>query len=85
MMGGGDKLDYETRLKMMGLTTLETRRIRADMIEVYKILNGLEGIESGSKFIKRVGIFRGHSQKLFKKRVRLDAGKYCFSNRVCDE
>jgi len=25
MMGGGDNLDYE----MMGLTTLETRRIRA--------------------------------------------------------
>jgi len=57
----------------------------ADMIEVYKTLNVLEGIESGSMFIKRVEISRGHSQKLFKKRVRLDEGKYCFSNRVCDE
>jgi len=55
------------------------------MIEVYTILNGLEGIESGSMFIKRVRISRGHSQKLFKKRVRLDMGKYCFCNRVCDE
>jgi len=45
----------------MGFTTLETRRIRADMIEVYTILNELEGIESGSMFIKRVGISRGHS------------------------
>jgi len=36
-------------------------------------------------FIKKVGISRGHSHKLFKKRVRLDVGKYCFSNRVCDE
>jgi len=40
-------------------------------------------------FIKRVGISRlksrGHSRKLFKKRVKLDVGKYCFSNRVCDE
>jgi len=50
------------------------------MIEVYTILNGLEGIESGSMFIKRVGISRGHSQKLFKKRVKLDVGKFCFSN-----
>jgi len=66
----------------MGLTTLETKRIRADMIEVYKMLNGLEGIESWSMFIKRVGIFiGGHSQKLFKNKGRLDMGKY-FSNRV---
>jgi len=42
-------------------------------------------IESESMFIKRVEISRGHSQKQFKKRVRLDVGKYCFSNRVWDE
>jgi len=70
-------------VKVMGLTTLvESRRIGADMIEVNTILKGLEGIESGSMFIKRVGISRGNSQKLFKRRVRLDVGKYCFSNRV---
>ena len=33
---------YRERLKFLGLTTLETRRIRADMLEVYKILNGLK-------------------------------------------
>jgi len=27
---------------MVGLTTLETRRLRADMIEVYRILRGFE-------------------------------------------
>jgi len=48
-------------------------------------LNGLEGIEKGSMFIWRLGISRGHSHKLFKRRVRLDVGKYCFSSRVCDE
>jgi len=26
MMWGGDNLDYENRLKVMGLTTLETRK-----------------------------------------------------------
>jgi len=36
-------------------------------------------------FIKRVEISRGNSQKQFKKKVRLIVGKYCFSNRVCDE
>jgi len=34
MIGVGDNSDYETRLKVMGLATLDTRRIRADMIEV---------------------------------------------------
>ena len=31
------------------------------------------------------GTMRGHSLKLFKRRVRLDVGKYKFGNRVCDE
>ena len=37
-------LDYESILKRVGLTTLETKRLRADMFEVYKIMNGMEGI-----------------------------------------
>ena len=31
-------ISYETRLKEYGLTTLETRRLRGDQIEVLKIL-----------------------------------------------
>ena len=31
------------------------------------------------------GVTRGHSLKLFKRRVRLDVGKYKVGNRVCDE
>ena len=33
-------LSYEERLKECGLTTLETRRLRGDHIEVFKIFNG---------------------------------------------
>ena len=32
---------YEERLEAVGLTTLENRRIRADLIEVFKICEGL--------------------------------------------
>jgi len=34
--------DYEKRLRIVNLTTLETRRQRADLLEVYKIIRGLE-------------------------------------------
>jgi len=37
---------YETRLKSLNLTTLETRRIRGDLIEVFKIFKGFDDIDS---------------------------------------
>ena len=43
-------LTYEERLKECGLTTLETRRIMGDQIEVFKILNGYENIDSNIFF-----------------------------------
>ena len=39
-------LTYDERLKECGLTTLETRRLRGEQIEVFKILNGYENIDS---------------------------------------
>ena len=38
-------LSYESRLLQCGLTTLETRRLRGDQIEVFKIVNGYEDVE----------------------------------------
>ena len=37
-------LNYESRLFQCGLTTLETRRLRGDQIEVFKIVNGYEDV-----------------------------------------
>ena len=36
---------YEMLLKEFGLTTLETRSLRGDQIEVFKILKGYENID----------------------------------------
>ena len=38
-------ISYEMRQKERGLTTLETRRLSEDQIEVFKILNGYENID----------------------------------------
>ncbi len=43
-------LRYENRLKECGLTTLESRRLRGNQIEVFKILNGCENIDSNIFF-----------------------------------
>ena len=76
-------LTYEERLKECGLTTLETRRLRGDQIEVFKILNGYENIDSNIFFeIKESKITRGHNYTLVKKQSRLDVRKFLFSQRT---
>ena len=97
MVQGFKELEYEVRLKNLGLTTLETRRIRADMIEVYKIINKLEGLDEKMFFERRGRAsdpvtstassvnLRRNSCSIFKKRFRLDTGKFSFGNRVINE
>ncbi|CAL4256109.1 unnamed protein product, partial [Meganyctiphanes norvegica] len=38
-------LSYEQRLEQLELTTLEERRIRGDLIEVYKIMHGIDKVD----------------------------------------
>jgi len=40
MVEGLKKLPYETRLKRLGIYTLEKRRLRGDLTETFKILTG---------------------------------------------
>ena len=77
-------LRYEERLKEFGLTTLETRRLRGDQIEVSKILNGYENIDSNffSLKINESKITRGHNHTMVKKQSRLGVTKYLFSQRT---
>ena len=46
MMSGLEKVPYEERLKRLNLTTLKTRRIRGDLIEVFKVFKGLDDLRS---------------------------------------
>ena len=79
-------LKYEERLKECGLTTLETRRLRVDKIEVFfRDIEWLqyENIDPNLFFeIKESNISRGHNFTLVKKQSRLDVWKYLFSQRT---
>ena len=74
------------RLKECGLTTLETRRLRRDQIEVFKILNGYENIDRNIFFaVKEESRTRGHGVTLAKKQCRLDIRNFSFSQRTVNE
>ena len=77
---------YEDRLKVFKLTTLEERRKRGDAIETYKLLNGLENIESDQFFkVIREGPSthtRGHPLKLELQQVRTEKRRNFFSIRT---
>ena len=56
---------------------------RGDQIEVFKILNGYENIDSNHFFeIKESKITRGHNFTLMKKQSRFDVRKFSFSQRT---
>ena len=69
-------LDYLilSRLRILKITTLETRRVRADLLEVFKIINGLDSIFPANFFImeNEHGKTRGHPYKISKLHSRLD-------------
>ena len=66
-------ISYEMLLKVCRLTTLETRRLRGDQIEVFKTLNGYENIDRNICFsVKAERRTRGHGITLAKKQYSPD-------------
>ena len=73
-------ISYEMCLKECCLTTLKTRRLRGDQIEVFKILNGYENIDRNTFFsVKEERRTRGQGATLAKKQCKLNIRKFPFS------
>ena len=50
MVSGLKGRTYEEKLAEVGLTTLEERRVRGDMIEVFKIMHGHDDVDRNTWF-----------------------------------
>ena len=83
MLPGPDGLSYKERLDRLGLFPLERRRLRGDLIEVYKIMRGIDQLDSQYLFPKvRESKTRGHRFKVRGKRYkRVQRGNF-FTQRV---
>ena len=76
-------LEYKKRLEILGLWTLEERRNRADLIEMFKIVKGKSGIKLEAMFeIDQNSGTRGHSYKVKKKFSKGNTRHYFFSERI---
>lgn len=80
---GLKRLEYHDRLLALNMFTFERRKLRGDMILVYKMFQGLVNIDVNDFFILETDIrTRGHEFKIKKVNCNLDIRKHFFSHRV---
>ena len=85
MINGMGEDEYSVRLSKTKLLSLEMRRLRSDLIEVFKIMHNLEGVKREDFFQLRTATGRrGHSLTILKQHCRLNVRKYFFTHRVED-
>ena len=85
MINGMGEDEYSVRLSKTKLLSLEMRRLRSDLIEVFKIMHNLEVVKREDFFQLRTATGRrGHSLTILKQHCRLNVRKYFFTHRVVD-
>ena len=80
---GLSNLCYKERLNIVGLETLELRRMHTDLLTLYKLIHKKIdcSLINTFKFNNTVNT-RGHAYKLVKESFRVDCRKYSFTCRV---
>ena len=77
-------MSYSDRLRKCKLPTLHYRRIRGDMIEMFKILTGkYDRAAIPDMHGADYSVTRGHSLRLSKCRCKYGLRKYYFCNAQC--
>ena len=67
-------LDYQQRLLRLDLTTLRTRKLKGDLIQMFKLVNSYEQIEFNK------GINFGLNTKLGSQKYELRRNSYCLTS-----
>ena len=77
---------YEDRLRDLNLFSLEKRRIRGDMIEVWKIISGHENLDRSYFFeLQENSITRSNGCKIVGRRFQTEIARNWFTYRVVNE
>ena len=80
---------YEHRKSVLGLTSLEDRRIRGDLIEVYKIMHGFEKVQRAKFFILESEIhdypIRGNELRIWPPDTKTRRRRKFFDLRIIKE
>ena len=76
-------LPYEERLRELDLPSLAYRRRRGDMIQTYKIINGIDRLDKSKLFTPSPSTTtRGHRNKLYHPHAHKQVRRHSFSFRV---
>ena len=74
---------YEERLRELGLFSFERRRMRGNLIEVYKMMRGIDRVDVQRLFPRvDVAVTRGHNYKVHGRSYRRDVRGRFFTQRV---
>ena len=84
LVGELSHLTYEQRLRRLNLDTLYYRRIRADIIQIFRIVKGIDNITLSNAIIPNNRRSRGHEYKLTKIRCNKRLKSNAFPHRVLD-
>ena len=76
---------YEDRLKALNLFSLGYRRLRGDMIEMYKVVQGMDSVDRNMFHFREGRTLRGHMHTLRKDFCRTRMRQKFFSQRVVGE
>ena len=76
--------EYEDRLKEIKIPSMTYRRVRGDMIEVYKYTHNIYKLNNSILKLENKPSTRGHIYKLEKQRCKTSLRQKCFTQRVVE-
>ena len=81
MIQGFSGMGYQERLQVLNLTTLETRSICGDLIEVFKIFTVFKDIDAKFFFLKFRVKFTWSQVEVWKAYGKIRCEKICFQQQ----